>query len=462
MLRWLFLFLAALFVSVEAQCPSGWAFASEFNSCLNFNTAALPFWAAEQRCLNSNGHLLSVHNAFQNTILTAYLGNANLTGSTFWLGLWRNDTGAQWKWTDGTASDYFNWQGGNPGSKMCGSIAGNGGAWNSLTCENSQPFICAYSTLPGCLPGWQYFKGTGMCYYHGQNASFPEAEHYCQRYGGHLASVHTNDENDFISNMTWSNACVYSRTWITGTTLLGGTFDQSKNMTRWWSDSSSTDYAHNICQNEGTDQNVILLRAFPMNKCPQDEEKCGGGNWRIGRYANNDSIAYPDYVCKAAPVSHTQCPIGWSYYSLTDSCYFHGTTSSTFWNAEQYCNAYSGNLASIHSVDENEFIQSLVWNPTCAQTMEGFQRGEVLIGGIYSKQRKGISYWTDGSASDYSHATCDLFGADSSTIVMAAHPRACGSCFEGQWYLPRESPDSGRTYGEFICKSPTYAHLKRK
>ncbi|CAJ0943278.1 unnamed protein product, partial [Mesorhabditis belari] len=443
----IFLLFVIFLGSTLGQCPSGSSFVSELNACLMIDQTASNFTVAEASCVSMGGHLLSIHSIFQNAIVLAYLQQAALT-SDLYIGLFRNSTSIPWSWTDRSTADYQKWASGEPGSNLCSTIRSIDGQWHGAACSQNLGHICAVSMTASCPRNWNFFNGTGMCYYHGQNATFLEAEKVCRSSGGHLASVHSDAENDFIKNLTWSTQCAYVNTWISGTTLLGGTFDQSRNRTTWWSDGSPADYTHS-------------LRAFPMNSCPQDEEKCGGGNWRIGRYSINNSVPYPDYVCKTAAISHSQCPTGWQYLSLTNACYWHEMSSMSFWDAEVFCEAFGGNLASIHSDSENQFIQDMVWNPSCGQTQDGFQLGEVLLGGVYSGFKKGISYWIDGSAPDFMHQTCDLFGASESTIVMAAHPNKCGSCFEGQWFLPNGAPDSNREYGEFICKAPAYSHLKR-
>jgi len=89
-------------------------------------------------------------------------------------------------------------------------------------------------TTPGgsggysCLDGWQKF---GLkCYQKfDKTLRWNEAESFCQTEGGHLASVHSDGENDFIFNISGF------ATWI------GGNFNYTEDM--WtWTDGSAFDF----------------------------------------------------------------------------------------------------------------------------------------------------------------------------------------------------------------------------
>lgn len=57
------------------------------------------------------------------------------------------------------------------------------------------------SALEKCSPGWDGFQGA--CYKHfTTRRSWEDAESQCRHYGGHLATILTPEEQDFI-NGTW-------------------------------------------------------------------------------------------------------------------------------------------------------------------------------------------------------------------------------------------------------------------
>ncbi|KAH7696156.1 hypothetical protein AAVH_36776 [Aphelenchoides avenae] len=68
-----------------------------------------------------------------------------------------------------------------------------------------------------------------------------------------------------------------------------------------------------------------------------------------------DCNTYKPYVCKvpSEPESHAPtCESGWTYYA--GKCY-KVLYDKTFYGALSECHNYSGNLASIHSSEENQF-----------------------------------------------------------------------------------------------------------
>uniref|UniRef100_A0A8B9BNZ8 Brevican n=1 Tax=Anser brachyrhynchus TaxID=132585 RepID=A0A8B9BNZ8_9AVES len=66
------------------------------------------------------------------------------------------------------------------------------------------------SALKRCSPGWESFQGA--CYKHfSTRRSWEDAETQCRHYGGHLATILTPEEQDFI-NGTWDQYREYQ--WI--------------------------------------------------------------------------------------------------------------------------------------------------------------------------------------------------------------------------------------------------------
>lgn len=54
--------------------------------------------------------------------------------------------------------------------------------------------------LEKCSPGWDSFQGA--CYKHfSTRRSWEDAETQCRHYGGHLATILTPEEQDFINGM---------------------------------------------------------------------------------------------------------------------------------------------------------------------------------------------------------------------------------------------------------------------
>ncbi|XP_059205973.1 lactose-binding lectin l-2-like [Centropristis striata] len=85
------------------------------------------------------------------------------------------------------------------------------------------------------------------------------------------------------------------------------------------------------------------------------------------------------------------CPAFW--YSFNGRCYKYVSTRLTWADAELYCVSEGANLVSIHNVDENNFVKSLIKNSDPSQ-------GFTWIG-LSDTQKEGGWMWSDGSAVKY-------------------------------------------------------------
>ncbi|XP_042291257.1 lactose-binding lectin l-2-like [Thunnus maccoyii] len=82
------------------------------------------------------------------------------------------------------------------------------------------------------------------------------------------------------------------------------------------------------------------------------------------------------------------CPMFW--YSFNGRCYKYVSTHLTWADAELHCVSEKANLVSIHSLEEQKFVKSLIKNFDHA---EGF----TWIG-LSDTQKEGGWMWSDGSA----------------------------------------------------------------
>ena len=57
------------------------------------------------------------------------------------------------------------------------------------------------------------------------------------------------------------------------------------------------------------------------------------------------------------------CPSGWSYLASERMCFFKETSALNFNDALKACAAKGGNLASITSEDQQEFIKGMIMLP---------------------------------------------------------------------------------------------------
>ncbi|XP_033855407.2 lectin-like [Acipenser ruthenus] len=87
------------------------------------------------------------------------------------------------------------------------------------------------------------------------------------------------------------------------------------------------------------------------------------------------------------------CLKGW--VGFNDRCYQYVKDKKTWADAELYCLSIGGNLASVHSVEENNFIQNLI-NKNDASDAFTWLGGSDCF-------KEGSWYWTDGSKWDYNN-----------------------------------------------------------
>ncbi|CAJ1084350.1 C-type mannose receptor 2-like [Xyrichtys novacula] len=197
-----------------------------------------------------------------------------------------------------------------------------------------------------CPAGWAQFGSACYIYYHSAMA-WADAEKFCTSIGGNLASVHSKDEYLYLRNAVLRTTGQHSTAW------LGG-YDAAKEGVWLWSDGSKFDFK-------------FWAKGEPNNA--GGHENCMEMNFR---------------VCKT-------CPSGWSQYGK--SCYIFHFQPMAWAVAEKHCTTEGGNLVSLHSRDEYDFIRNTL------QRVAGRQVNIWLGGNDASKE--GVWLWSDGSYFDF-------------------------------------------------------------
>uniref|UniRef100_A0A3Q2UBP8 Lactose-binding lectin l-2-like n=1 Tax=Fundulus heteroclitus TaxID=8078 RepID=A0A3Q2UBP8_FUNHE len=85
------------------------------------------------------------------------------------------------------------------------------------------------------------------------------------------------------------------------------------------------------------------------------------------------------------------CPMFW--YSFNGRCYKYVATLMTWADAEWYCLSENANLVSIHSLEEQNFVMSLIKNFDHAQ-------GATWTG-LSDNHKEGKWMWSDGTRARY-------------------------------------------------------------
>uniref|UniRef100_A0AC34FT57 C-type lectin domain-containing protein n=1 Tax=Panagrolaimus sp. ES5 TaxID=591445 RepID=A0AC34FT57_9BILA len=214
-----------------------------------FNANETGFAKAETICVRNGGHLVSIHDAFINDIITQYAPGffKNNTSSNFWIGANSIETKNDWQWSDESVFDFNDWGKSEPQNSSdlyCTSASMLEGYWKAEDCFTLKPFVCGIlngfstkvqtstfsisttktittkiranistifnpptttiSTIPVLYycPGWTYFEPT-KSYYCMSSGDYDISEYSCNRFGGHLVSIH----NDLESELVTGKAC---------------------------------------------------------------------------------------------------------------------------------------------------------------------------------------------------------------------------------------------------------------
>ena len=117
-----------------------------------------------------------------------------------WIGLNDKAIDNQFEWTDGTSPSYTKWNEDAPdiGNNNLNCVQLNSeqeGIWCHMECSEETDFVCKRRTL--CDESLSYFDG--HCYFHNTfSTTWEWAEYSCNILHGHLISIHSETENNFI------------------------------------------------------------------------------------------------------------------------------------------------------------------------------------------------------------------------------------------------------------------------
>ncbi|XP_033107417.1 macrophage mannose receptor 1-like isoform X2 [Anneissia japonica] len=226
-----------------------------------------------------------------------------------------------------------------------------------------------------CRDGWNSYDK--YCYFlSSTDGTWSEARDNCRGMGGDLASIHNDNENNYINSL--QTAASSGNIWI-------GLNDLTYQMSFTWSDGSDMDYA--------------IWNTNEPNNHQGSAEDC------VEMYTNkawndNDCVNRRRFICKRKkenlpptqfPPTPSGCDQGWIAYDY--SCYmFVSTTTVTSDSAIQSCLSMAGHLVSINDRFEQTFISSQL----------GLASGQYYWCGLV-KQDDGSYTWSDGSSVAYTN-----------------------------------------------------------
>ncbi|GMR58719.1 hypothetical protein PMAYCL1PPCAC_28914 [Pristionchus mayeri] len=230
----LLLLLFSLLGVSSAVCPPGY---QQINGgdCFKLYTTQQTYDNAETQCVQDGGHLASVHSPNEQNGLTAIMG-----ATTPLIGMRCTDgTASHCTWSDGSAVDYSNFPGTGPiiAYGSCVHLASNDNSWYSWNCAAPiSGFLCRVSLnapVTTCTGGYVAYNG-GCAALKTTVRTQSDAEAACSLDGGHLASIHSDTDNTFYSQLA-SNAG------LTSTIYIGLAWNTAGNSYKW-TDDTQYDY----------------------------------------------------------------------------------------------------------------------------------------------------------------------------------------------------------------------------
>jgi len=162
------------------------------------------WYEAKDYCENIGGHLVTITSQEENKFVVSLLKNRGAI-----IGFSDEESEGNWKWVTNEEVVYINWRSGEPnnqGNEDYALIDSTGG-WNDGHLERENwNFICEWDSGAD-VPGEHFpedaveFNGH---YYKAfeEKMLWTEAKAYCESLGGHLATITSAEENDFIFSLS--------------------------------------------------------------------------------------------------------------------------------------------------------------------------------------------------------------------------------------------------------------------
>ncbi|KAM6919233.1 macrophage mannose receptor 1-like [Xenentodon cancila] len=366
-------------------CKAGWKRHGSY--CYFVGTQTKTFDEAKEDCKSYDSYLADVSNGVDNAFLVSLVGLRS--EKHFWLGLSNQKNIDIFTWTNEEFVKFTHWNAGMPGYQAgCVAMATGtlAGLWDLLPCTNTEKYICKHlaegavstnppptQSPPQCAEGWSQVGARSMCskFFTGprsQEKTWFEARDYCKAIGGDLLSIHNAAELRVGRG---------GKGWI-------GLHVIDTNIGYVWTDGTPFNYQH-WQEGEPNDFN--------------NDEKCVEfviHQWdEQGSWNDLNCESYNDWICqiragvtpKPPPndtvVEYNTTADGWLIWKGKQ--YFINRHSKSMEEARHLCQQRHGDLVSIESKEENNFL----WK----QVSRSY--GSYYIG--LSVDLDGSFWWMDGT-----------------------------------------------------------------
>lgn len=282
--------------------------AAEFNgSFYKIFNDSMTWTEAKAYCEELGGRLVTITSQAESDYLVELLASAEK--NCYWIGVQYIESDGHWELVNGGTVPFFNWAPNEPnffegnqeyyvhlfGKRYTG---GKGikevGHWNDVTNEGAAyanefyalknfGFICEWGeeTVISIDDLVEYKGHYYKLYYHSE--TWEDARDYCESLGGHLATITSQEENDFLYDFITS--CGVTNAYF-------GLSDATEEEFWRWTTGETLEYTN---WNSGEPNNESSNEDYAMFYC-----KYGSGTWNDGNYGQGTAgDNYPIYfICE--------------------------------------------------------------------------------------------------------------------------------------------------------------------
>nr|XP_049620049.1 macrophage mannose receptor 1-like [Syngnathus scovelli] len=405
---------------------------------------------AQADCKRLQGNLLSITDRDEQIFVHGYI-KALKDASSLWLGanVPIHDEGSTW--ADGSPFTYTRPTSGTANGNCLSFLTGNN--WIYDSCQNERGYVCKkkgnVKTTPvpesnKCAPGW--LEHDSSCYKKEEEPNgWLGAWHHCVWLGGNLLSVTSSAEEDFVKGTVGEDTPFWlglsnqkcDKFWCR---FEGG----SQKLT--WSDGQTT--THRNWASKQLERKIPFF--FFLSTDSADVASCAyvnqGGKGDPGKWRSGSCLSSLAYVCKrplncptcspkSGPAIVTTSDCHDNTFHFGDYCYHYEKTVKTFEDAEKFCLARGGHLASVHSQQEAQFVYD--HSQTSQSAFVGLKKEDDKY-----EWSDGTTYkygdWEDGNATG-DCAFPNSVGKLSASSCTTLRPFVCKTAKHGG---PRQLPPS--------------------
>ncbi|KAK2893561.1 C-type mannose receptor 2 [Channa argus] len=360
--------------SLSGSCPSGWKSNSNLRYCYKvFHYSQLEqklsWLQAHLFCQKLGANLLSISGPEEEQFVLQVLHEAfgeseDHEQHWFWIGLNRRnpmDNGS-WKWSDGLAFTYQNFGRYFYNIRQCAAADLGTMTWLAMHCDSELNWICKIPkgtvekepevSEGTSSPEWIGFQEAEYKFFD-HRSTWDQAQRICSWFSSSLASVHSAEEEAFLSNTLRKMVKVEGDNW-----WLGLHTYQNDGRFRW-SDHSVLNFVSWGLGNPhplSRDRKCIYISA---SKGDWSSQKCHSDLPYICKRVNVTGTIPPT---PSSPHPPSGCPNGWSSYQ--HKCFrVFGQSHRVTWSAAKLkCETQGGVLAMVSSHLEQAFITTLLKN----------------------------------------------------------------------------------------------------